>query len=278
MTRPRVPIFEAHQWDATLRVTMDIEIRASLGAEESFLQNELLSNAELRAIARVLPGGKPRQWNARQLVESMVGSGLLATDCALLDLGCGDGRGYSHFSRSHPGFSYVGVDIEDSPEVRSRKELGADFFTFDGRKLPFSRGSFDIVFSEQVFEHVENPDKLLASVFEVLKVGGYFIGSVAYLEPYHSLSLQNFTPVGLFRKLTKSGFDPIFLGAGVDGKALVDRSIRMRKSSNSIWDFSPLNASIAEDESLTDLAKKWKMLKFAGHIVFGAKKSKPDGA
>jgi hypothetical protein len=55
---------------------------------------------------------------------------------------------------------------------------------------------------EAGFEHVRHPEELLSDIARVLRPGGQSIGSTSQLEPYHSLSLWNYTPYG-FRVLVE---------------------------------------------------------------------------
>ena len=54
----------------------------------------------------------------------------------VMDLGCGAGDSVDLFRTVDPDVSWVGVDIEDSPEVSGRTRADAEFVTFDGRSLP----------------------------------------------------------------------------------------------------------------------------------------------
>ena len=64
----------------------------------------------------------------------------------VMDLGCGAGDSVDLFRTVDPDVSWVGVDIEDSPEVSGRTRADAEFVTFDGRRLPFDDGSFELVY------------------------------------------------------------------------------------------------------------------------------------
>ena len=99
----------------------------------------------------------------------------------------------------------MGLDLPSSPEVDARARADAEFVTFDGERLPFGDGEFELVFCKQVLEHVRRPEPLLAEVARVLEPGGHFVGSTSQLEPYHSLSVTNFTPYGLARLMGENG-------------------------------------------------------------------------
>lgn len=114
----------------------------------------------------------------------------------VLDVGCGNGDSADFFRRSNPNIKWVGVDIADSPEVRSRTRNDLDFHIFDGIHLPFDDSTFDMIFSKQVFEHVRYPDALMKDMVRVLKPCGIIVGSTSHLEPFHSYSFWNITPYG----------------------------------------------------------------------------------
>jgi SAM-dependent methyltransferase len=66
----------------------------------------------------------------------------------------------------------VGVDIPASnyhPNPKSR------FVSYDGLHLPFSSGSFDVIYSSNVMEHVLNEDCLHQEMRRVLRPGGVAI-------------------------------------------------------------------------------------------------------
>jgi SAM-dependent methyltransferase len=146
----------------------------------------------------------------------------------ILDLGCGDGRAVdllADLEKPH----YTGVDIERSPEVSSRTRTDADFLTYDGETLPFPDCTFEVVYSRQVFEHIRHPDRVVSEVRRVLKPGGAFIGSLSYLEPYHSYSIFNTTPYGLFRLVEDNGLTLQRMWPACEGLILLVRQIPNRK-------------------------------------------------
>jgi SAM-dependent methyltransferase len=65
----------------------------------------------------------------------------------------------------------VGADID--PIVLDNPEL-TEACVIEAGKLPLADGRFDLVFSDYVLEHVEDPAGFLAEVHRVLKPGGHF--------------------------------------------------------------------------------------------------------
>ena len=101
------------------------------------------------------------------LPPSAQGDELLAFGC-----GAGDDRPLIE----DMGFTVIGFDIHRSP--------GTDVLC-DGHNLPFEGESFDVVLSSQVLEHLQEPWVAVAEIERVLRPAGVFVGSVAFLKPYH---------------------------------------------------------------------------------------------
>lgn len=230
------------------------------------------SNANLfDLLAKYLPSDHSRQvtsdYFVREFLEKRKGA-------KILDLGCGSGRGADLILQLDPQVEWHGVDIEESPEVAQRQRTDLRFHVFDGVNLPFEDHAFDLVYSHQVFEHVRYPEHLLKEVCRVLRPGGAFLGSVSYLEPYHSFSLWNYTPYGWVTLLTASGLTPIQLRPGIDGISLIRRSYLGRPPESGDWfRNSPINeeidewgASTGRRHALINLRK----LHYCGHICFRA--------
>ena len=200
------------------------------------------------------------------------------TPATILDLGCGAGNSIDLFSGINPEIKWFGVDIEGSPEGKLRKRIDGDFKTYDGINLPYDDNFFDFIYSHQVFEHVRHPDDLLKEVFRVLKPGGYFTGSVSYLEPYHSLSIYNFTPYGLMVSLADAGFQLKELRPGIDGPTLILRQLlnapqklQFLFNRASLFNFTVnLSGFLFR---LSHRKKNFLKLQFAGQICFLAEKN-----
>lgn len=87
----------------------------------------------------------------------------------LLDVGCGRGDFLRAFH--DVGFDVAGVDV--SPAVTELcAPLTAYSVDVSAEPLPFEDGSFDVVFSKSVIEHVHNPLPLLQKSKSALKPGG----------------------------------------------------------------------------------------------------------
>lgn len=111
----------------------------------------------------------------------------------MLDLGCGEmphGKVCEQL-----GYKYVGLDYE---------EPGA-MFLGDAQALPFKDSSFEFVLSIAVLQEVPHPELMIREAHRVLKPGGTFVGTAAYLESYRK-TYHHFTHLGLNALLYESGF------------------------------------------------------------------------
>jgi SAM-dependent methyltransferase len=188
----------------------------------------------------VLGDAVPRSAVAQALADDYIPQ---VASGSVLDLGCGAGDSVAQFRDVNPALRWVGVDVEASPEVASRRRTDAEFVTFDGIHLPFEDASFDAVYCKQVLEHVRTPGPLLAEVARVLRPGGAFAGSTSQLEPFHSFSTWNYTPYGLKLLLEGAGLALEEVRPGIDSLAvIVNRGVGMRRVTRRWWAVeSPVN-------------------------------------
>jgi SAM-dependent methyltransferase len=180
---------------------------------------------ELEELLRAaLPSDHARQALADYYVDREIGRAD-GRPWRVLDLGCGSGGSVDLFRAHDPGVRWVGLDVPDSREAKARTRTDARFETFDGVSIPFEDGSFDLVYCKQVLEHVRHPGPLLTDVCRVLAPGGFLAGSTSQLEPFHSLSVWNYTPVGLSGLLDEAGLTVVELRPGIDGLTLIARRL-----------------------------------------------------
>jgi SAM-dependent methyltransferase len=169
-----------------------------------------------------IPADHSRQVLADDYAARLLGATAPgASPPRVLDLGCGAGDSVDLFRSVDPNVAWVGADIEDSAEVAARTRGDAEFVTFDGRRLPFDDGAFDLVYCKQVLEHVEHPRELVAEAARVLRPGGHLAGSTSQLEAFHSRSTLNWTPFGFTRIAEDAGLEVVELRPVIDGFTLV---------------------------------------------------------
>lgn len=127
----------------------------------------------------------------------------------MLDVGCGKLRMFAEPCRG-TNLEYVGMDYAgEGPDL-----LG------DAHSLPFRSETFEFVLSIAVLEHLRHPLVAMNEVFRVLKPGGLFIGSVAFLETFHWDSLYHHTHLGTYNSLASVGFEVTHIEANSDWTGL----------------------------------------------------------
>ncbi|MDR4499378.1 MAG: class I SAM-dependent methyltransferase [Candidatus Scalindua sp.] len=199
----------------------------------------------------------------------------------VLDFGCGDGRYLKTINKCN--HKWFGVDLLHSPEVNRTKQAYGNRVVYDGDRLPFNNQSFDVLFSCQVLEHVQNLQTVFEELARVCKIGGKFIGSTSHLEPYHSNSLRSITPYGLERMMEEAGFRLERICSGIDCFSLICSRMfpyllpecLSNILNKIIWSSrgSPLNRIIKLLGRIKNIDPKTleciKLL-FSGHIIFQA--------
>jgi SAM-dependent methyltransferase len=147
----------------------------------------------------------------------------------------------------------AGADID--PIVLENRELDSALLIKDGR-IAANDASFDLVYSDFVLEHVENPRQLLTEIYRLLVPGGVFLfrtpNKYHYVTMISSLTSQSFhekvaNPVrGLaddahdpwptfYRMNTRSQLRKLAAAAG-----FVDVELRMTECEPSYLQFHPI--------------------------------------
>ena len=85
----------------------------------------------------------------------------------VLDLGCGTGYGTAELARELP--CVMGLDRV--PPDRASRGAGARWVRADLRGIPLAPGSFDLIISFQVIEHLEDPSVYLEAIARLLAPG-----------------------------------------------------------------------------------------------------------
>jgi SAM-dependent methyltransferase len=126
-----------------------------------------------------------------------------------LDFGCGRGTavgklrslGWAAYgvdivpSYISNGAAFLGPDAEGEPILRSFEPSG---------RTPFKDGTFDIVVTDQVLEHVENLDAVIAEIARVMAPGAYglhlFPARLCVVEQHLHLPLVQWAPTNAMRR------------------------------------------------------------------------------
>lgn len=242
------------------------------------LENRIQAQEIYSSISDYLPKKDSHPHSLNSYLETILSRAT--SSFYVLDLGCGEGNSIEVFEKLNRKAVWHGVDIEDSPEVKKRTIMSDSITTFNGVNLPYEDNFFDLVYTNQVLEHVRHPDALIADVFRVMKCGGIFIGSVSYLEPYHSYSIFNYTPYGISEVINSGGLKLIEIRPETDALMLIIRQLLNRsKYLRFIWKHNYLYTLISIIGILFNLGHRelnFLKVQFSGHLVFLALKPMVD--
>ena len=121
----------------------------------------------------------------------------------LLDIGCGT-KPYEDICNVE---EYIGLEIDDEG---NRQHKHADIF-YDGYTIPCRDKEFDSILSNQVFEHVFNPDKFLKEINRVTKIDGQFLITVPFVWDEHEkpYDYARYSSFGLKYILSANGFETV---------------------------------------------------------------------
>ncbi len=115
----------------------------------------------------------------------------------LLDYACGGG---ARKLCEQKGYNYIGVDYFN--------DYGVTVIAH-GENLPFKDNTYSVVTSSAVMEHIPNPWRACSEICRVLKTDGYYVGSTAFLYPYHESSHYNMSHLGVKLMLEQAGLKVI---------------------------------------------------------------------
>jgi SAM-dependent methyltransferase len=118
----------------------------------------------------------------------------------IVEIGCGERQCEPYFAKR--GFRYVGVDAD----VRGR----GPHLLADAHNLPFAERSFDLYTSMAVYEHLAAPLLAAVEAHRILRPGGLFFGTAAFVYGFHDrASFNHMTHAALFWTFRMAGFRDI---------------------------------------------------------------------
>lgn len=129
-----------------------------------------------------------------------------------LDVGCSAGFIADELAIS--GARTIGVDIDVPGVSKARARFGdsATFLCADGSRLPLADGSVDICVFNHIYEHVVDPDAVMAELYRVLADDGALYLGVAnrfgVMEPHYRLPFLSYLPRPLadrYMRVTRKG-------------------------------------------------------------------------
>jgi len=116
----------------------------------------------------------------------------------LLDAGCGIGFFTRYYARKK--FDVTAVDLTSNAVEITKKSLSifgltADVSEASIEKLPFAENTFDLVVSNGVIHHTENPPRAVDEIYRVLKPGGKASLCIYYKNPLLREPLWSFVKI-----------------------------------------------------------------------------------
>lgn len=137
----------------------------------------------------------------------------------LLDIGCSNGVITDFLANSVKKATGIDVDAQavfDAKQGHSKKNL--EFIVASATKLPFAQNTHDIVICNQVYSYVDDPKKLMAEIYKVLKKDGVciFTGDnlLRVVEPLYNIPLLRLLPKWAAILLLKTlGHKKIYIGS-----------------------------------------------------------------
>jgi SAM-dependent methyltransferase len=113
------------------------------------------------------------------MITELVDSLPKDADFRLLDAGCGTGQMTKLLERYG---NAVGLEIAPEAIAFARRRGVQNVVLGSISDPPFAAGSFDLVLSLDVIEHVDNDIHILSSLFEIVRPGGHLIVTVPAFE------------------------------------------------------------------------------------------------
>ncbi|WP_328351433.1 class I SAM-dependent methyltransferase [Mycobacterium sp. NBC_00419] len=134
---------------------------------------------------------------------SGVSSGRERASVRVLDVGCGKGGTVAWLLDQ--GFDAYGIDVSPDYIANGRAYLGADrLAVLDSDRYPYPDNHFDIVISDQVFEHVADLPQLATEIARTTRPGGIglhvFPAKWIFTEPHLLAPVVHWLPKGHTRR------------------------------------------------------------------------------
>ena len=180
--------------------------------------HELVWSAIDNALGEELPGAIDElRWLLIQTIMSaaqrraLLGSLKFRRGQRLLDLGCGFGAATLDFAALGE-VQVVGLDSDRAVLAAARRisetvglQVGlpsgrTTFSSGDVYSIPFPGGSFDLVYSRFVFQHLEHPERAASEIARVLAPGG----TACIVDVDDGLSISEPPPSAAFERLASA--------------------------------------------------------------------------
>lgn len=137
------------------------------------------------------------------------------TNSRILDIGCGPGYGLSFFKK-HNIKNLAGIDISPKMIARAKKRFGntAILKVASVERIPFPKGTFDVVTNTEAFHHFPNPQKSVLEMYRVLKPNGkLYLADINFFSEFIHRLFKKLEP-GHVKIYSKEEFSRLLTNAG----------------------------------------------------------------
>jgi 2-polyprenyl-3-methyl-5-hydroxy-6-metoxy-1,4-benzoquinol methylase len=131
----------------------------------------------------------------------------------VLDLGCGAGTPSKVLMRDTDRYAVVGADLSRAALDAYIAATGRAGVQLDAQRLPFADGSFDVVVSDDVVEHLVDTDAYAKEIHRVLAPGGWLFLSTPNLAAWFN---RGALLAGIQPAFTEVSFEKVFGRHGSD--------------------------------------------------------------
>src|SRR5215472_4312551 len=102
----------------------------------------------------------------------------------VLELGPGQSFRVLQHARDAGAKSATGLDVADYFD--GQPPAGIQIRIYNGRRMPFEDGSFDLIWSNSCLEHTRYPELTVAECARVLRRGGTMVTGIDLKDHYHA--------------------------------------------------------------------------------------------
>ena len=160
-------------------------------------REEQLAYSEIMAKMLDEEGRRQKAAKIVAVVQHALGVESL-TGLRAVDVGCS--AGFIADELALAGATTSGLDIDEPGLEKARARFGerVDFRLARGEDLPFDDDSVDVAVLNHIYEHVVDPEAVVADIHRVLRPGGLLYLGIGHrwqvLEPHHRLPFLSWLP------------------------------------------------------------------------------------